>query len=115
MRKYQTQSVAGNSHLREICKTKGQTVPDQTLTVREILYKYANGTLNDLQEDYDYSGDDEDYRGLDPSEMHAMATESSKVIKDQDERKKRKAKKDYDQSVIDKYIADNPKSEDDAG
>ncbi|CAI9672780.1 hypothetical protein [Elizabethkingia anophelis] len=57
---------------------KSETVPDQSLTVREILKKYANGTLDDIgNRDIYYNDDDDgfdgvDLRGLDISELQQL-------------------------------------------
>ncbi|MDX8558673.1 hypothetical protein OZ663_18515 [Elizabethkingia sp. HX CGY] len=53
---------------------KSETVPDQSLTVREILKKYANGTLDDISSQPFYNDDVDGYdmpdlRGLDITEL----------------------------------------------
>lgn len=59
--------------LVEVITGISETIPDQSLTVREILTKYAQGTLDDIAQ-YDYDGNDDmpDLRGLDITELQQM-------------------------------------------
>ena len=106
-RKFRKQSTSGNSKVLEVCKTKSETTPDMSLTVREIMIKYASGTINDLALDYDYSEDDEDFRGLDPAEIHMMAQESGLIVKkakdDKEKAETAKRKKAEKEAIIAEY------------
>lgn len=114
-RTFKKQSVSGSSNLTETCKTKSLTVPDQTLTIRELLMRSANGLYDDMMHDDYYNEDDDDYRGLDPSEMYYMAKQAGDVVvKDNDRKTKAKAKEEREklkQEAIEEY----KKSLEDAG
>lgn len=106
-RKFRLASLHGNSKLKEVCKTKSLTIPDQSLTVRELMQRHAQGTLDDLHlEDY-YSMDEEDFRGIDPVDMYNMATEASDLLKkDSEKREKAKAdklRKKQDDEAVEAY------------
>jgi len=95
MRKFRTLQNAGKTKVNEIIKTPSETTPDQTLSVREIMSRYANGTLNDLQQELEYNEDDEDYRGLDPVEMYNLSRQAGEIVQSEIETsKKRKTKAD---------------------
>lgn len=49
-----------------------QTVPDQSMSVRTILERFASGTLNDVGTIPEYSEDNPDLRGLDISQIYEM-------------------------------------------
>lgn len=115
MKQYRTINQSGFSPDKEKIRTKSETVPDMALSVREILLKYANGTLGDLSDEYEYSGDDDDLRGLDPAELHAMATEASNTLKEQDERQSRKRKSDERKKLKDELILELQNEQSDAG
>lgn len=58
-----------------------QTVPNQALTIREILVRYASGTIPDIMtRDENYSEDNEDLRGLDISEYHDIKQQNTQAI-----------------------------------
>lgn len=61
---------------------KSETVPDQSLTVREILKKYASGTLDDIASEAFYNDDDDlpDLRGLDITELYQMKRDAQMDI-----------------------------------
>lgn len=65
-------SMDDDSPVVEIITGKSETVPDQSLTVRQILDKFANGTLDEISQDLVYSDDMPDLRGLDITELHQM-------------------------------------------
>jgi len=52
---------------------QSKTVPDQSLTVRQIMVRFANGTLNEIEREAFYNEDLPDTRGLDISQRKAMA------------------------------------------
>ena len=82
MKKFKHIAHQGNSKDTENIKGISMTVPDQSLTVREIMQKYVNGTLNDISTEGNYTKDDEDLRHLDMSDIHDMAVNSSTLIKE---------------------------------
>lgn len=49
-----------------------ETVPDQSMSVREIMQKFASGTLGDISTEPYYNEDLPDLRGLDISQVHQM-------------------------------------------
>lgn len=100
-RKFIKNSVAGNSRHTETIKTKSLTVPDQSLSVRTILQKFANNTLNDIGQDEYYSDDDDDIRGYDPAEMLEMAKNASGVVKKETDRQE-KARKEREAQALKK-------------
>lgn len=58
-----------------------QTVPNQALTIREILVRYASGTIPDIMtRDENYSEDNDDLRGLDISEYHDIKNRNTQEI-----------------------------------
>lgn len=60
---------------------RSQTVPNQALTIREILVRYASGTIPDIMtRDENYSEDNEDLRGLDISEYHDIKNQNTQAI-----------------------------------
>ncbi|ELA8219556.1 hypothetical protein MC916_001782 [Elizabethkingia anophelis] len=69
----------------EVVLGVSDTVPDQSLTVREILDKFANGTLGDIAVEKYYNDDDDgfdgaDLRGLDIVELEAIRHEAQMDI-----------------------------------
>lgn len=81
------------------------TVPDQNLSVKEILIKYASGTLGDQGIEPQYNEESEDLRGLDYVQLHEMAQANNQQIKDlqkkikereDNETKERNEAKDYE-------------------
>ncbi|AQW99511.1 hypothetical protein CMU73_16500 [Elizabethkingia anophelis] len=69
----------------EIVRGISETVPDQSLTVREILDKFANGTLDEIGNDRFYNDDVDGYdmpdlRGLDITELQQMKREAQMDI-----------------------------------
>lgn len=114
MRTYKSSAIAGNSPDKELNYGISQTVPDQSLTVREILTKFANGTLPDIYEEPEFTEDLPDLRGLDISQVHEMNRENKQKIEELDKTdKKEKAEKarikkekddaDRRQAIIDEH------------
>lgn len=71
------------------------TVPDEGLTVRQILNRYANGTIPDLSSDQNYTEDANDLRFLDMSELLEIRKQTNLQInklrkKEADEESERK-------------------------
>ena len=66
----------------EIVTGVSHTVPDQALTVREILEKFASGTLDEIAGEPFYNDDDElpDLRGLDITELEQMKRDAQMDI-----------------------------------
>lgn len=113
-RKFKKASIAGNSRDTEVIKTKSQTTPDQAMSIRTILTKFANGTLNNVQQDEYYSEDTDDIRGIDPADMLGMAQNASLLIKEEEARKskaKSKAEREKLKEDLRKEIENEPKPE----
>ncbi|MDV4114285.1 hypothetical protein CMT30_01710 [Elizabethkingia anophelis] len=71
--------------IAEIVRGVSETVPDQSLTVREILDKFANGTLDQIGNDRYYNDDVDGYdmpdlRGLDITELQQMKRDAQMDI-----------------------------------
>ena len=111
-RKFKSASTQGHSKQKEVCKTKSLTVPDQTLTVRELLSRSAMGMLDDYQLDYDYSMDDDDFRGLDPVEMFNMSQDSAELVKRETAKREKAEKMKADKKLKDEIIEEYKKSQD---
>ncbi|OPC58832.1 hypothetical protein [Elizabethkingia bruuniana] len=74
-------SMDDKSPVAESNSVKSETVPDQSLTVRQILDKFASGTIGDIgHNDLDYSEDLPDLRGLDITELEAMKADAQMDI-----------------------------------
>ena len=56
------------------------TVPDQTLTIKEILVKYANGTMSDINIQPQFNEEMDDLRGLDYVELNEIAKQNKEHI-----------------------------------
>lgn len=55
-------------HIGEINEGEDQTVPNQALSINEILVKFSQGLLPELKEYNDYDGEDEvDFSFIDPT------------------------------------------------
>lgn len=86
MRNYRNAAFSGNSTDTERNYGISQTVPDQTLSVREIIDRYASGTLPDVMKGEEfYSEDLPDLRHLDMSELHELRQQARKDVKDLNE------------------------------
>lgn len=79
-RKFRNVVTAGNSPDRENNYGVSETVPDQSLTVREIITRFASGTLPDIMKNVEYTEDLPDLRGLDISEIHDLKKENAQYI-----------------------------------
>ncbi|WP_155267305.1 hypothetical protein [Elizabethkingia anophelis] len=78
-------SMDDENPVAEIVRGVSETVPDQSLTVREILDKFANGTLDEIGNDRYYNDDVEGYdmpdlRGLDITELQQMKRDAQMDI-----------------------------------
>jgi hypothetical protein len=82
VRKFKISSKAGNSKPTESNKGKSETVPDQSMSIREIIDKFAHGVLPDFSHELEYSEDMPDLRGMDISELHNLKREVKQEIKD---------------------------------
>jgi hypothetical protein len=89
MRKFKSSVTEGNSPDKEKNYGNSITVPDQSYTVREILTKFASGTLSDVYMEPEFSEDLPDLRGLDITEIHEL----KKAQKEEVEKLDKKAKK----------------------
>lgn len=100
-RKYNNSSEAGNSTRLEVNTKVSMTVPDMALSVREIMQRYASGTLDQIQNELYYSEDLPDLRGLDISQVMEMKKEAQADVKRlQQEIKDRKTEKQTETDVI---------------
>ncbi|MDV3947038.1 hypothetical protein CMT75_00690 [Elizabethkingia anophelis] len=86
-RKFKTpySSIDDENPVAEIVRGVSETVPDQSLTVREILDKFANGTLDEIGNDRFYNDDVDGYdmpdlRGLDITELQQMKRDAQMDI-----------------------------------
>lgn len=73
-------SMENNSPVAETVTGVSKTIPDQTLTVRDILLKFASGTLDELSKELEYNEDMPDLRGLDISELYDMRADAQMDI-----------------------------------
>lgn len=86
MRKFRNAALVGNSEDTEKNYGISLTVPDQTLSVREIIDRYASGTLPDVMKGEEfYSEDLPDLRHLDMSELHELRQQARQDVKDLNE------------------------------
>ncbi|WNK13080.1 MAG: hypothetical protein [Microvirus sp.] len=96
--------------LREQNNGESQTVPDQALTIPEVLKRYASGRPLDVAVYDDYQGDAEhltgvDIRTMDIEEVHELLTiTKTNLQKLQDETNIRR-KKEYDEKLEESIIA----------
>lgn len=79
MRNYRSSLVSGN-HPGEVNTLPSETVPDQALTVQEILLRYASGTLPNIVIGEEYNEDMPDLRGLDYVERANLAKENLQQV-----------------------------------
>ena len=74
-------SATGSPVCGELNTQPSMTVPHQALTIREILARYASGTVPDVMtRDENYSEDNEDLRGIDIAEYHDLKASNSVEI-----------------------------------
>lgn len=102
--------------VNEIFTKKSQTVPNEALTVREVITKFANGTLPPIgKESLMYSEDMEDTRFMDISERMEIINAAKDAqkngkqqiqdLKDQDKAEKQKARElEISQKAVKDYI-----------
>ncbi len=76
----------------ENIRTISLTVPNQTMSLRELLTRFANGTIDDVAQDLVYNEDHPDLRGLDISELYEMKAENARYIKELEQMIKDKKK-----------------------
>lgn len=95
-----------------------QFQPNQAMTVREILSKYANGTISAVAQELQYTEDLPDLRGLDIVELEAWKAENKQMIKElqQDikdiEAEKKSRKKEINNELLNKQENELPSSGD---
>ena len=80
------------------------TVPDQSLTVREIMLKYANGTLNEIEHEKVYVEQGEDLRGYDMCEIYNMAKENGELIMEAKKKLSTKKKKEEFDKLVEEEV-----------
>jgi len=85
-----------------------ETVPEQSLTVRELLVRHSRGTLQDIKySEPFYSEDMPDMRGLDIVERHQMLEDNKQLKKElEDKLKKAQTKKVVEPTVEPKTQTD---------
>ena len=116
MRIFRKVTNAGNSKHKEVCLTISQTVPDQTMSIREIMRRFASGTLDNIELPYDYNEDDEDFRGLDPADIYNEVQRGNEVAQEIESRRSKK-KADADRQKLENEIRqkiENEKPKEDA-
>lgn len=84
MRKFKNAAKLTSSADMEVNTQVSCTVPDQSLSIREILIRYANGTISDisLNNELVYSEDMPDLRGIDISELQQLKKEAQADVKE---------------------------------
>lgn len=70
--KFKSSITASNFKDGEKKFSLSQTVPDQHLSVREIIYRSQNGTLGNVYREPLFSDENPDLRGLDISEIYNL-------------------------------------------
>lgn len=79
-RKFRSSQTQGNFPIKEINSLPSETIPDQSMSVQEILLRFASGTLPDIVREQNYSEDMPDLRGLDISEIYNLKQQASDDI-----------------------------------
>ncbi|AXH73894.1 MAG: hypothetical protein [Microviridae sp.] len=96
-RSFRASPTQGNSPFKEKNNGISQTVPDQSYSVREILEKFASGTLPDLTREQTFSEDMPDLRGMDISELHQLKADARSDVATLKEREKTLKQKQKEQ------------------
>lgn len=78
-----------------------KTVPDQTMSIKEILYKYAHGLPLESEKVPIYNGEDEfpDFKRMDISEQHEYLKRNQELINDYNRKKAAAEKKQADEKM----------------
>ena len=84
LRNYRTSATEGYSPDKEENNGISLTVPDQSYSVREILEKFASGTLPNIINEGTFTEDLPDLRNLDISEVHEMTQQNKKEIEEKE-------------------------------
>lgn len=79
-RTYRNSQKAGNFPIKEVNTLPSLTVPDQAMSIEEILRRFASGTMPDILRENVFTEDLPDLRGLDISEIHAMRAEAEQDV-----------------------------------
>lgn len=79
-RKFLSSTNAGNCKITESNTLPSDTVPDQGMSVREIISKYASGIMPGVSRELEYTEDLPDLRGMDISELHNYKREVREEI-----------------------------------
>lgn len=80
-RTFKNSANIGESKIKESNFGESQTVPDQSLTIRQILQRSVNGTLGNIAQDVEFSEDNFDLRGLDIVELMELRRDTNQRIK----------------------------------
>lgn len=110
-RKFRKQQTAGNFPKMETTTLKSETIPDQSMSIREIMTRFANGTLDDISTDYPYTEDLPDIRGLDIVERDQMLSQARHEAK---EARENVAKSAEENREIKRKIKENQEKVEDA-
>lgn len=103
--------LSGNSLDKEVNTLPSETVPNQALSMREILHRFASGLAPDVQRPTEFSDDMPDLRFFDISELHDMQKAARQDVKDiKDELQRRKTEK-QDPSPAPSPTVEPPKTE----
>lgn len=91
-----------------------EAVPDQSLTVRELLRRHTRGTLQDIaHNDVYYNEDFPDMRGLDIVQRRQMLEDNKQFIEETINDEKEKKRKKASDSVLDTLPPSPPEGEED--
>jgi hypothetical protein len=108
----------------ESTELESETVPDQSLTIPEMIKRHASGRPINVKvyDEYDGGGDDltgVDIRTLDMSEIHDLVARTTdnlaKFNYEKDRRRKEQQDADLEKSIIAKYEARRKELEPDPG
>lgn len=90
-----------------------ESVPDQSLTVRELLKRHGRGTLQDIQhQEVYYSEDMPDMRGLDIVQKRQMMEDNMASIHDTQQKETERAKAEKAKKAETKKIVDDATTSD---
>ena len=84
---------------------KSQTRPDQAMSVRTILNRYASGLPTPLEMQPVFTGDLEDFKGMDLADRHnnlIQLDEQEKQIKDEISKRRKQTSKKKEETPNDK-------------
>lgn len=94
MTKFRTKYTPAQKSTGEVFTKPSQTVPDQTMSVPEILSRYARGLPITMGKVPIYDGEDDPFNGVNPktldlSEIHEIRLQNEKTMKKYEEERKK--------------------------